>query len=78
VLNMASGQLPWANSDAHGRTNEFMAMWQTSQGKAPPYDASVLNPTILTFLTVCFEPDPFRRWDAKKLRTLFEPLEMRF
>jgi len=78
VLNMASGKLPWANADAHGRTNEFMAMWQTSQGKAPPYDASALNPAILTLLTVCFEPDPFRRLDAKKLRTLFEPLEMRF
>jgi serine/threonine protein kinase len=77
VLNMASGQLPWANADAHGRTNEFMAMWQTSQGIAPPYDASVFNPIISAFLTVCFEPDPCRRLSAQNLRKLLEPLPMR-
>ena len=27
VLNLSSGKLPWANTDKHGRSNEFMAMW---------------------------------------------------
>jgi serine/threonine protein kinase len=72
IINMASGRLPWADADAHGRTNEFMAMWQTSQGIAPPYDASALNPEISAFLTVCFEPDPCRRLSAHKLRKLLQ------
>jgi mitogen-activated protein kinase kinase kinase len=70
VINMASGRLPWADADAHGRTNEFMAMWQTSQGRAPPYDASAWNPAILAFVTFCFEPDPCRRLSAHRLRKL--------
>jgi serine/threonine protein kinase len=61
VINMASGRLPWADTDALGRTNEFMAMWLTSKGKAPPYNASGWSPAFTAFVAMCFEPDPCKR-----------------
>lgn len=68
VVNMASGHLPWADTDALGRTNEFMAMWLTAQGKAPPYNASLWSPALAAFVDLCFEPDPCRRACAHDLR----------
>ena len=68
VINMASGRLPWADTDALGRTNEFMAMWLTSKGKAPPYNSSGWSPALAAFVALCFEPDPRRRACAQELR----------
>jgi serine/threonine protein kinase len=68
VVNIASGQLPWAYTDAHGRTNEFTAMWLTAQGKPPPYDASGWSPALAAFVARCFEPDPCKRPHAQDLR----------
>lgn len=70
VINMASGRLPWADTDALGRTNEFMAMWLTSQGKAPPYNAAGWSPALAAFVAMCFEPDPCRRARAQDLHDL--------
>ena len=67
VVNMASGQLPWADTDAHGRTNEFTAMWLTAEGKAPTFDASRWSPELAAFVALCFEPDPCRRPCAQDL-----------
>lgn len=68
VVNLASGLLPWANSDAHGRTNEFMAMWNTAHGRAPPYDSSSWAPELKNLVSVCFEEDPLVRTKAQQLR----------
>ena len=68
VINLASGRLPWADADAHGRTNEFMAMWLAAHGQAPPRDESAWSPELSAFVVRCFEPDPARRALARELR----------
>ena len=68
VVNLASGRLPWADCDAHGRTNEFMAMWRTAHGQAPPHDSSAWLPELRHFVSMCFEPDPLIRTQARQLR----------
>ena len=68
VLNLASGRLPWADADAHGRTNEFMAMWRAAHGQAPPRDESAWSPELRAFVARSFEPDPARRALARELR----------
>jgi mitogen-activated protein kinase kinase kinase len=70
VINMASGRLPWADTDALGRTNEFMAMWLTSKGQAPPYNASEWSPALVGIVALCFEPDPCRRACAHDLHNV--------
>jgi len=70
VVNMASGRLPWADTDALGRTNEFMAMWLTSKGQAPPYNASKWSPALAAIAALCFEPDPCRRACAQQLHSV--------
>jgi mitogen-activated protein kinase kinase kinase 17/18 len=72
VLNLASGRLPWADADAHGRTNEFMAMWRAAHGHAPPHDGAGWSAELRAFVARCFEPDPARRAHARELRE--EPL----
>ena len=68
VLNLASGRLPWADADAHGRTNEFMAMWRAAHGQAPPHDGAEWSAELRAFVARCFEPDPARRALARELR----------
>jgi serine/threonine protein kinase len=68
AVNLASGRLPWADADALGRTNEFMAMWLAAQGRPPPYDPSGWSPVLARFVARCFEPDPRRRPRAQDLR----------
>ena len=68
IVNLSSGRLPWANADSHGRTNEFMAMWRTAHGHAPPYDSSSWNAELQNFVSLCFEPDPYLRKDSQELR----------
>jgi mitogen-activated protein kinase kinase kinase len=70
VINMASGRLPWADTDALGRTNEFMAMWLTSKGKAPPYNAAGWSPVLTAFVAKCFEPDPNKRACSHELSNI--------
>lgn len=72
VLNLASGRLPWADADAHGRTNEFMAMWRTAHGHAPPRDETGWPAELRRFVARCFEPDAAVRAQAREL--LREPL----
>jgi len=67
-VNLATGRLPWANSDAHGRTNEFMAMWRAAHGQAPPHDSSKWSSELRHFVALCFEPDPQIRVQARQLR----------
>ena len=68
VINLATGQLPWAEADAHGRTNEFMAMWRTAHGQAPPHDTSSWPKDLQLFVGRCFEPEPSKRAPARELR----------
>lgn len=67
IVNLSSGRLPWANADSHGRTNEFMAMWRTAHGHAPPHDASGWSPRLKDFVSLCFEPDPALRTNSQEL-----------
>jgi hypothetical protein len=59
VVNLASGQLPWEDADALGRTNELMAIWLAAQGRPP------LN-TPPDGAAPCFEPA--RRARARDIR----------
>jgi serine/threonine protein kinase len=68
VVNLASGRLPWEAADARGRTNEFMAMWKSAHGVAPPHDPAGWSPALAAFVARCFEPDPARRARARELR----------
>lgn len=67
VLNLSSGRLPWADADTMGRTNEFMAMWKTGNGHAPPFDAGACSASMAAFVQLCFEPDPLKRKTARSL-----------
>ena len=68
ILNLITGRLPWEGADAHGRTNEFMALWLTSQGHAPPYDTHAMSPALSSFVALCFEPSTLLRPCAAELR----------
>ena len=57
VLNMLTGLLPWEKADKLGRTNEYMAMWLTAHGHAPPYDAGSWTPCLVAFVTACLTAD---------------------
>jgi serine/threonine protein kinase len=72
VVNLTSGRLPWAEADAHGRTNDLMAMWHSAHGNAPPHDKSAWTPELQRFVARCFEADPTHRATAMELRA--EPL----
>jgi mitogen-activated protein kinase kinase kinase len=67
IVNMMSGRLPWADTDCHGRTNEFMVMWRVANGEAPPYD--LYSPRIASLLMLCFEPDKNKRLLLQDIRS---------
>jgi len=71
VLNIVTGRLPWEGTDAHGRTNEFMAMFKTAYGHAPPlvtpHDPREPGQSLADFLALCFEPAASKRPPASKL-----------
>ena len=68
VVNLASGRLPWAEADFHGRTNEWMAMWRTAHGDFPPHDTSGWTCELRHFMSLCFETEPRNRALAVELR----------
>jgi serine/threonine protein kinase len=69
VINLLSGRLPWANADAMGRTNEFMAMWKTANGEAPAQDNLTWSSSLRSFVARCFEPNVKLRAKAQDLQT---------
>jgi mitogen-activated protein kinase kinase kinase len=74
VLNLATGRLPWEGTDAHGRTNEFMVMFKTAYGHAPPmatkYDPREPDQPLAHFLRQCLEPAATARPRASALLQL--------
>ncbi len=68
ILNLISGRLPWEGADSHGRTNEFMALWLTSQGHAPPHDTHAMSPALGSLVALCFESSKLLRPCAAELR----------
>lgn len=77
VLNMLTGMLPWENADKLGRTNEYMAMWLTAQGRAPPYDPRDWTPCLAAFVADCLTAEACVRPCAEELcaHALFLPRE---
>lgn len=67
VLYMLTGLLPWENADKLGRTNEFMAMWLTANGRRPPYNSREWSAALSSFVAACFEVDATRRVCAHEL-----------
>ena len=71
VLNLVTGRLPWEGTDAHGRTNEFMVMFKTAYGHAPPmvtpYDPREPDQPLAHFLGLCLEPAATKRPRASAL-----------
>lgn len=68
IVNLLSGRLPWQDADALGWTNEFMAMWKTAHGHAPPHDSALWSEPLQSFVSQCFTHQASARPSALDLR----------
>ena len=63
IMEMATGQRPWAALD-----NEWAIMYNIAQGESPQLPArDQMSDTGLDFLKRCFEPNPSKRASAAEL-----------